>query len=61
MEGQQYFELNDGDVRVWIEQQASIHIKAVTKNVDPVELTESQARKLAHTLLRMAETLGEGE
>jgi len=55
----EHFELNDGEVRVWIEQEASIHIKAAAGGNDPVELTESQARKLANALLRMAQKLEE--
>jgi len=49
------FELNDSELRMWVEQGSSIHIIAVTKHGDPVELTGSQARKLANSLLRMAE------
>jgi hypothetical protein len=59
MEHDEYFELNDGEVRAWIEQGASIHIKAVAQNRDPVELTESQARKLANALLSMVKKLEE--
>jgi hypothetical protein len=51
------FELFDGDVRVWIEQEA-IHMKAVDpKSGDPVELTETMARELAAVLLEMAARL----
>ncbi len=49
------FELLDGDVRVWIEQEA-IHIIAVDRR-DPVELTEVMARELAAALLEMAAQL----
>jgi hypothetical protein len=43
-----------GDVCFWIEQESSIHLKAVDKFSDPVELTEIEAREIAETLLKMA-------
>jgi hypothetical protein len=43
-----------GDVHVWIEQGASICIKAVEPTGDPVEITGDQAQRLAETLLKMA-------
>jgi hypothetical protein len=53
----QVFELMDGAVRVWLEQEV-IHLVAFDKPYhDPVELTESMARELADTLRRMAERL----
>ena len=48
-----YFEICDGEVRVWIEQGESLCIKAVTEFGDPVELTEDDARKIAKALLDM--------
>jgi hypothetical protein len=47
---QDYFETSDGAVRIWIEQGSSIHIKAVTKENDPVELSESEAIEIAEVL-----------
>jgi hypothetical protein len=49
------FELLDGDVRVWIEQEA-IHMIAIDRT-DPVELTEGMAKELAAALLEMAAQL----
>ncbi|WP_250456030.1 hypothetical protein [Caballeronia sp. ATUFL_M2_KS44] len=49
-----YFESNDGAVRVWIEQESSIQIKAVTPRGDPVELSESEALELAEILKNFA-------
>ncbi len=47
----------DGDVSVWIEQEA-IHLKAVdSKHGDPVELTVGEARQLAAVLLRFADKI----
>jgi hypothetical protein len=47
---QDYFETSDGAVRIWIEQGSSIHIKVVTKENDPVELSESEAIEIAEVL-----------
>ena len=49
-----YFEWDNGDIRVWIEQESSIHIKAVTKTNDPVELSEEEALMLADVLRKFA-------
>ena len=43
--------LSGGDVRAWIEQE-TVHIKAVERNGDPVELSETEVRKLADALQR---------
>ncbi|KKI35053.1 hypothetical protein VI03_30515 [Burkholderia vietnamiensis] len=51
---QDYFETSDGAVRIWIEQGSSIHIKAVTKENDPVELSESEALEIAEVLKQFA-------
>ncbi|WP_347900795.1 hypothetical protein [Pseudomonas purpurea] len=47
---QDYFEMNDGDVRIWIEQGSSIHMKVVTKENDPVELSGYEALRVADIL-----------
>lgn len=41
--------LSDGDVRVWIEQE-TVHVKAVTRLGDPVELSDEETRQLAEAL-----------
>jgi hypothetical protein len=46
-------EINDGEVRFWIEQGENICMKAVASGVDPVELTTQQAKFIAETLLKM--------
>jgi hypothetical protein len=45
------------DVRAWVEQGSSIHLKAVTASGDPVELTVDEARAVADALLRLAAAL----
>jgi hypothetical protein len=44
-----------GDVSLWIEQDSSIQLKAMTGQGDPVELSPDEARRVAHTLLAFAE------
>jgi len=49
------FQLLDGDVSVWIDQE-EIYMKAVDRRSrDPVELTPKEARELAAVLLEMAD------
>ena len=45
-------ELADGEVRAWIEQGETVHIKAVDRHGDPVELTASEVKKLVDVLLK---------
>ncbi|HZL36259.1 MAG TPA: hypothetical protein VFC78_13155 [Tepidisphaeraceae bacterium] len=53
----QPFELMNGDVRIWIEQE-SIHIAASDRtHHDPVEITAKMARALAAKLDEMAASL----
>ncbi len=47
------FELDD--VRVWIDDGGGIAIKASTPTGDPVELSSSQARRLAVALCELAD------
>lgn len=42
------------DIYCWIEQEESVHVKAVTKDGDPVELTSEEARRLGETLIKFA-------
>jgi len=43
------------DVRLWLEQGSSVHIKAVTSFGDPVELASHEARELAAILSDFAD------
>lgn len=49
------FNVSDGDVYCWAEQESSVMLKAVTKYGDPVELTKQEAVDLAHAILKAAE------
>ena len=50
------FELSNGDVRLWLEQE-SLHLIAVDSNGDPVELSKNEVIKLGETLLKFAEEI----
>ena len=43
--------------QMWIEQDSSIHLKAVSPYGDPIELTADDAREIATALLRLAAEL----
>jgi hypothetical protein len=51
------FELLDGDVRIWVEQEAIHMIAGDLQHRDPVELTSKMARQLAIALKEMADRL----
>jgi hypothetical protein len=46
--------ISDGDIALWEEQGTSVHIRAITPQGDPVELSAEEARELARELLRLA-------
>ena len=50
---------DDEHLKVWIEQDTSIHLKAVTDRGDPVELTENDARQLEKILLQYADYISQ--
>jgi hypothetical protein len=53
----QIFELVNGDVRLWVEQE-TIHLAAFDRpHCDPVELSTKMARALAAKLKEMADKL----
>jgi hypothetical protein len=51
--------LAHGEVRVWTVHDLAIHIRAVSKEGDPVELNGAEARGLAEILVRLADQIGE--
>jgi hypothetical protein len=46
-------QLSVGDLRVWLEQDQSICLKAVTRFGDPVELSTDEAEELITILQRL--------
>lgn len=49
-----YYELFDGDIVLWIEQEI-IHIKAVDTHGDPVELTPPMCKEFIEMLSDLVE------
>ena len=47
----------DGEVYFWVEQESSIHLKAVSPHGDPAELTAEDAREIAAALIAVAEQI----
>jgi hypothetical protein len=52
-------EIVKDEVYLWPDEDRSIHLKAVTKSGDPIELNGSEARQLAAALVKLAEQIGE--
>jgi hypothetical protein len=46
-----------GDVYLWLEQESSIHLKAASSGVDPVELTAAEVREIGLALIALADQL----
>jgi hypothetical protein len=49
--------LADSRLCAWVEQESSVHIKAVTKEGDPVELSDEEVRELENFLRRYLASL----
>lgn len=47
----------EGEVSLWVEQESSIMLKAISKAGDPVELTSNEARNLIKLLTEATEKL----
>ncbi len=56
-----FYQLDDGDLKVWSEQNSSVHIKAVSKTGDPVELGQSELRALIELLNKLLVEIAEGQ
>ena len=54
-EQEDYFEFEDGEISVWLEDKHSLHMRAVTNYGDPAELTAETARDLAKALIELAD------
>jgi hypothetical protein len=53
-----YIEIDQ--IRLWIEQDTSIHISFYGNTKDPIELSEAEAEELAEALVEFAKILREG-
>ena len=49
--------VSDGEVNLWISDGRSLHLKAITKHGDPVELSSEEAKEIAAHLLRLAKAV----
>jgi hypothetical protein len=58
MEPKNFYNLSEGEISVSLEQEA-IHIKAIDKFGDPVELTKKKALELSNILKQLAENISE--
>jgi hypothetical protein len=56
-QGSKIFSLSDGEVRLWIDEDGAICLKAVTSFNDPVELSSAEAMKLAQILKTLSEQI----
>lgn len=50
-----YREFSNGEIQVSLHNETSIHLRSVTKQNDPVELSSEEARELAAALMGFAE------
>jgi hypothetical protein len=57
MSNKQIQKFAGGEVYFWLEQDSSIHLKAVSAHGDPVELTADDAREIAAALIATAQRL----
>jgi hypothetical protein len=58
-QGSKTFSLSDGEVRLWIDEDGAICLKAVTSFNDPVELSSAEAMKLAQILKTLSEQISD--
>ena len=57
---QTHFKIIPGEIELWLEQE-TVHLKAITKEGDPVELTSDNAQELIQALeqlVKMSERFG---
>jgi len=50
---QEIFELSHGELAAWVDPGASIHLKCVTAQGDPVELGAEEVKALCEALMRL--------
>ena len=51
-------ELAGGEISLWTDESASIHLKINNKFKDPAELSAEEARELGKLLLKLADKIG---
>ena len=50
-------EFSNGEIKIWVENETSIHIKAITNFGDPVELNAEEAIELSALLKKLAKEI----
>jgi hypothetical protein len=50
---EQVIELSNGDITLWIADGDAIHLRAVTKFGDPVEINSEEAKEMIEALRRL--------
>lgn len=50
-----YFELSNGDIQVSLHDETAIHLRAITKHNDPVELSSEEVLDLIALLSKLVE------
>jgi hypothetical protein len=50
---EEIFELSHGEIVAWAEPGAAIHLKCVTRQGDPVELSAEEVKTLCEALRRL--------
>ncbi len=50
-----YVEFANGDIQVSLHDEASVHLRSITKHNDAVELSSEEARDIAAALLKFAD------
>ncbi len=56
-----FFEISNSEVQLWIEQGQSLCIKAISKDLDPVDLSCNEAKKIGRALLNMVKMIEKRE
>jgi hypothetical protein len=53
------FTASGGEIQAWIEQETSVHLRAVTPHGDPVEMNEHELKQLIDSLQSFYQTIRE--
>jgi hypothetical protein len=56
MDAEKSYTVAGDEVKVWVEQEA-IHIKAISGQKDPAEITKQQALELSEAIKRLANSI----
>jgi hypothetical protein len=57
MESIMVHEFSNGEIKLWVENETSIHLKAITTFGDPVELNAEEAIEISTLLKKLSEEI----